>query len=205
MTGPARSCTTKTTFLIVLKDSILKLSIGRIGRPRTGRINMTHSTLHSLTDDGFLGELGIVGNPRALRSLLRRSEQVQSVRDALASGQVKDESVRKFVEGLLQQLKPNQLFPYDLSLAAIAVLLESRATSFADEYLFDLARLQRPELPMAIRVARECAKVQSQTPSNRTAVCRLDWRPVEIGWRAVQTPYAPQTENQKQVYQLGIA
>ena len=48
--------------------------------------------------------------------------------------------------------------PNSLALAALAVILEHRATDFAEEFLHDLSRLRLSELSAAIYVARECLK-----------------------------------------------
>jgi hypothetical protein len=41
-------------------------------------------------------------------------------------GQIDEESLPDFTVGLLQRFQPGVLFPYDVSLAAVAVVLESR-------------------------------------------------------------------------------
>ena len=52
-----------------------------------------------------------------------------------------------------------------MALAALAVVLERRTTEFAEEFLLDLAKLKLAEMPLCIRVARECVKhrMTSQT------------------------------------------
>ena len=50
-----------------------------------------------------------------------------------------------------------------LALATIAVVLERRTTDFADEYLCHLARLKLAEMPLSIRVARECLKHRARS------------------------------------------
>ena len=53
-------------------------------------------------------------------------------------------------------------FKYDRALAALAVVLEARYTSFADEYLLDLARLyNKAELEFSPRVAQLCRSAWS--------------------------------------------
>lgn len=113
-----------------------------------------HRTLRRLLDEQFLTQYGLVATPQALRAALLHSGYVGELRRALAAEEIADESIRKFVSSVLSAWRTGYLFPYDVALAAIAVVLETRATPFADEFLTDLGRLDRAELPMAIRVAR---------------------------------------------------
>lgn len=127
---------------------------------------MNHPTLSVLTSDEFLVRLGTTSNARAVHRALQRSGEVEAVRLALRQGQLDDEDLRDFVAGLLQQFQPGDLFPYDVTLAAVAVAVELRPTPFADELLSQLARLKRHEFPLAIGVARECDNVHSRLAGN---------------------------------------
>ena len=117
-----------------------------------------HPSLNRLLDDQFLLENGLLANPLALRAALLRSSEVRSIRSALAAEEIDDELLRKFVSSLLDDWQAGRLFAYDVSLAALAVAVESRATRFAEQFLNDLAKLHRPELPMAVRVARHALR-----------------------------------------------
>lgn len=120
---------------------------------------MSHPVLIALQRDEFLIRFGVTSNARALHRALERSEEVAAVRLALYQGPINDEILRGFVEKILQQLQPGVLFPYDGTLAAVAVVVEYRPTHFADQFLSLLSRLNHPELPLAIRVGRECLRV----------------------------------------------
>jgi hypothetical protein len=129
--------------------------------------------LEQLASDGFQSVFGSVSTTQALLRVLRRTPAVRQVRESLASEQLSDGDLRAFVAELLHAWSPGRLFPHDVALAAIAVVLESRFTSFADEYLHDLARLRAPEVPKATRVARLCLEARhssSQNVANRFLV-----------------------------------
>lgn len=134
---------------------------------------MNHPALENLKSDQFVMEFGLIGNPVALHSALKSSAYVKEILTALSTGEIDDETIRGFVSVSLRDLKPGELFAYDLTLAAIAVAVESRATALADEYLLILAALKRPELPLAIRVARIALRAQSKVPGYRSATCSL--------------------------------
>ena len=118
---------------------------------------MDHPKLNVVTSDEFAVKLAFLSNARALHRRLQRSKEVEDIRKALSSGELTDDSIRRFVATLLRTLQPGQLFSHDLALAVIAVVLETRATAFAEEFLLELAGLEMAELPMAIRVARASA------------------------------------------------
>lgn len=129
--------------------------------------------LEQLASDGLQSVFGSVSTAQALLRSLRRSPAVRQVQQALESEQLSDSDVRAFVANLLHAWSPGRLFPHDVALAAIAVVLERRFTDFADEYLHDLARLNAPEVPKATRVARLCLEARrssSQHVANRFLV-----------------------------------
>jgi hypothetical protein len=165
---------------------------------------MTPDSLRRLLDEKFLADFGIIGGARALHWALDRSDAVHAIRSDLASGVLSESRIRGSVSELLTGFRPGQLFPYDLTLAAIAVALERRATKFTEEYLRDLACLDLAEMPMAIRVAREAGKVHAQWPGNKTvefhpiSPARSEWR---LTPRAVQPPASEMERN----FEIGAA
>jgi hypothetical protein len=134
---------------------------------------MNHPALEALKSDDFLVRLGVTSNARAIHRALERSAEVDLVRLAMYQGQIDEDSLRDFTARLLQTFQPGVLFPYDLSLAALAVVLESRPTRLAEELLSELARVDRPELPLAIRVGQECLRVQSRFAGNISRIFNL--------------------------------
>jgi hypothetical protein len=134
---------------------------------------MNHQVLKAIQGDHFLVRFGVTSNARALHRALERSVEVDSIRLALYQGQIDEETLREFVGHLLQGFQPGVLFPYDVTLAAVAVVLETRPTRLAEELVSELSRVDRPELPMAIRVAQECRQVQLRQPGNISRICSL--------------------------------
>ena len=154
-----------------------------------------HPKLDSLTTDEFALQLGVISNARAIHRRLQTCEEVHHIRTALKNGEISEESIRQFSAELLREYSPGQLFPHEMALAATAVMLETRATSFASEFIVDLARLELTELPIAIRVARESILVQATVTRNKSRLVKMpieqeqpdEWQlkpdshPVEVG------------------------
>lgn len=134
---------------------------------------MNHPALEALKSAGFLVRMGVTSNARAIHRALERCAEVGAIRQAIYQGQIDEDTLRQFIAGLLQEFQPGFLFPYDLTLAAVAVVLENRPTRLAEEVLSDLARLKCPELPLGIRVGQECLRVQLRLAGNSSRVCNL--------------------------------
>src|SRR5690242_292337 len=114
--------------------------------------------LQSLVSDEFLISFSFISTPTALQRALRRSKYVNDLEEALKSGSITEQTIKNFATDLLKTLKAGETFQYDLTLAGLAIALERRSSDFAEEYLHDLSKLKLAEMPMSIRVARECLK-----------------------------------------------
>jgi len=114
--------------------------------------------LERLESDELAVEVGFVDTPEVLRKALLRTKQVSAVREALRQEAITDDSVRRFVNSLLRDLRVGERFAHELAIAALAVALERWSTKFADEFLYDLSRLRLAEMSICIRVARQCSK-----------------------------------------------
>lgn len=125
---------------------------------------MSSILLQRLTTDEFADSIGFVLPPAPLRRVLQHSPVVQQVSTALRYGQITGEDVRNFVGQLLLEFRQGELFRHDIVLAALAVAMDHWRNSFAEEYLIDLARIQRPEFRASTRIARECLKARYAFP-----------------------------------------
>ena len=123
--------------------------------------------LKQLDSDDFIASLAFIGTPTAMRRALACGDEVLSVRKALLRGEITEELLRSFVSELICNFQRGEHFAHELALAAIAVAIESRMTDFTEEFLLDLARLKLSELPLAIRVARECLAARVSLARNR--------------------------------------
>jgi hypothetical protein len=121
---------------------------------------MSAVVLEQLKSDDFFMRAGCLSTPIALRRVLSRAPEVASLQRALKQQAISEETLRQFVSWLLRDLRLGERFPHDLAIAALAVVLERRATDFAEEFLRDLSRLKLAEMSISIRVARECLKVR---------------------------------------------
>ncbi len=123
--------------------------------------------------DGVLSELlapdlqtraYAISGATALRHFLTTRTEVRAVGDALRSGVITEQAVRRFTETLIRDLQRGILFEHDRTLAALAVALKDWHTPFSAEYLRGLADLEAAEMPYGPRVARE---VLSNRPTSQ--------------------------------------
>lgn len=126
----------------------------------------------------------IASTPRMLRSLLDRMPQVHQLRELYDGGFVSSDQIRRFVNSLLKEGREADRFPYQVTLAAIAVVLERRFTDFAEEYLTDLARLKSTRFAMSSGVAEACLRARRSImnttkvfPLQRATYHRFFWIP----------------------------
>ncbi len=140
---------------------------------------MSNELLARLTTDEFADDIGFTLPPAPFRRVLQRSPDVRRLSAALRYRQLTIQDVRQFVGGLLKAYRQDEVFRYDLALAALAVAMEHWRNPFAEEYLIDLARIRRPELPIAPRIARECLQARFAFPRTeiRTARYSVSARP----------------------------
>lgn len=129
---------------------------------------MNDNVLDKLRSEEFALSVGFLSTAAPLRRFLVKRSEVAAIRQALAQGAITDDVLRRFVSGLMSDLRPGERFAHELTLAALAVALESRATDFAEEFLHDLASLRVAEMGLCIRVARECLKRRTSLINNRS-------------------------------------
>lgn len=161
---------------------------------------MTHPALQAILADEFHIAYGLVANAASLWRLLKKSPEVAKVRHALSSGELTDESIRHFVSQLIRDFQPQRLFPYDLTLAAVAVAVAPRSTSFVDEFLSSLSALNLRELPMAPRVVRHCLLEFARRAENRSATWLIRQPGSDsTGWRRI-LPVAERNVDQSEFF-----
>jgi hypothetical protein len=131
--------------------------------------------LATLTSPEYLGPLGVVTSAPALLRLLNKEPLVRELRKCLASGELSEDGIRRYVSKLSRDFQPGVQFPHEFALAALAVVLESWNSAFAEEYLRDLAKLRRvSEFELAPSVAERCRAMRSQNlPTTRRSIHRL--------------------------------
>ena len=122
------------------------------------------NVLQNLVSDEFIASAGVVTSARSLRRHLTKSTFVDDLRSALRGGSISENDVREFVHSLMGSFERSVRFPFELALAALAIVLETRKTEFAEEFLLDLARLNISEMEFAPTVARESLRVWSRLP-----------------------------------------
>jgi hypothetical protein len=150
---------------------------------------MCRRLLDQLATDDFALSVGLVSTPAALRHAMSSSKEVRDIREGMWQGVVTEETICEFVSSLMVDFRAGQRFEHELALAALAVVLERRPTDFAEEFLFDLAKLRLAEMPFCIRVARECLKHRVTMTRSTSKDFYLGNRPrsrclpqLEVGW-----------------------
>jgi hypothetical protein len=128
--------------------------------------------LRALTTVEFDDRVGVVLPPAPLRRVLQRTVEVRRIETALRYGELTQQDIRGFVAQLLREFKPGELFVHDIALAALAVAMEHWSDRFAEEYLIDLARVERPEFRAAYRVARQSLKARYAFPQTQVRMAR---------------------------------
>lgn len=133
--------------------------------------------LQKLLSDDFYTGVGVISSARALRRCLYQSESVDELRRAIAGGVITENSIENFVNQLMKDFERGKQFPHELPLAAIAVAIEDRKTKFTEDFLLNLARLNKiTEMSISPEVAGASLKrwyciprVRISTPSTRSA------------------------------------
>jgi len=150
---------------------------------------MCHKLLSHLTTDSFVLAAGFLSTPAAIHRHLALSAEVHEIRKGLRQGAITEETIREFVSSLMSLFHVGQRFEHEMALAALAVALERRPTDFAEEFLFDLAKLKLAEMPLCIRVARECLQQRMTMMQNTSKVfypwklsSRLSLQQIEPSW-----------------------
>lgn len=139
---------------------------------------MTHDSLAALSTEDFDVSVGPILQAEHLWRRLNQSIYVRRLREALNQGEVTDHDVGDFVSTQVSQFRSGERLNGELALAAIAVALESRWTTFADEYLNILSGLRLAELGSAPRVAAVSRRHREVRPSTYRREVRLG-SPVE--------------------------
>lgn len=113
--------------------------------------------LEALKADDFYIALGACSNPNSTCRWLKRQPDVLAFKEAFESGEISETEVRDFVDTLLKEyFKIGFHFPYDITLAAVAIGIADKDTPFTKEYIDDLLKLKRvTEVTWAARIV-EC-------------------------------------------------
>ena len=110
--------------------------------------------LNALSSDAIL-ELGMaVSTPEGLATLLKRRPEVLELRRALDQGSITPEHLRQFAASVFQRFEAGKRFYADVTFCALAMAMETYATTFAEEYLRELSGLRIAEMPMSAKVAK---------------------------------------------------
>jgi hypothetical protein len=143
---------------------------------------MTFHVLQVLGTDEFSDGIGFVLPPAPMRRVLQTDPRVRALESALRYHQVREAELREFVGCLLSEFRPGDSFRYDIALAALAVAMQHWRHPVAEEYLLDLARVDRPEFRCSFRVARECLKARYAFPRTQVRISRY---PRSVGGRCM--------------------
>lgn len=124
--------------------------------------------LNALQGDDIQTKAFVISTGEALRAFLQVRPEIVSLRRAINTGEVTWTDIKGYVSELIRSFCAGKKFVDEISLAAIAVTVETLPGTFAEEYLEDLASLQIQELPLATRVARLCLSGRRKVVTGRT-------------------------------------
>ena len=123
-----------------------------------------------------------ISTAEGLRAFLTSRPEVLSLRRAVATEAVGAQELREFIRTLLLGFTPNRKFADDVSIAAVAVAVETHPASFAQEFLDVLGQLVAAEIPLAPRVARICLRERRRRVSGMTTRQLTISNPVPGPW-----------------------
>ena len=122
--------------------------------------------LEKIKTEEFITDLGYQLPARPMYKLLSGCPETLKIREGYQNGSISESEIKDFVQGLLKEFKFDEKFYYDLTLATIAIALEKCYTDFANEYLYDLSKLELTELKIASDIAKVCLMEKEKLPSN---------------------------------------
>ncbi len=122
------------------------------------------NVLEKIKTEEFVIDLGYQLPAKPMHKLLSGCPETLKIREGYQNGSISEVEIRDFVQGLLKEFKFDEKFYYDLTLATIAVALEKCYTNFADEYLYDLSKLELTELKIASDIAKDCLMEKEKLP-----------------------------------------
>lgn len=125
-----------------------------------------------LIADDFIASVGVISSARGVRRHLYKSRFVGCVRSAIEGGIVSEDDIDAFVNDLMDEFSRGVRFPHELALAALSVILETRKTKFAEDFLLDLARLNITEMTFSPQVARESLRLWYSLPRYKSRVSK---------------------------------
>ena len=80
----------------------------------------------------------------------------------------------------------------------------TRTTDFAEGFLLDLSRLELAEIPIGVRVARECIRTRASVACNKTAYWSLlEAEEVTTAWREAPRLAEVMAEQSKECFEFG--
>src|SRR4051812_19340527 len=117
------------------------------------KASMRTGPLKALLSDKFTFPFAALATANAIRTHLRSTDELKSLRGKLREGVIDGAEIRTFTTELLSKHKSGQMLPGEPALCALAVLLEEDASAVASEFLQSLANSKAGEISMARRVA----------------------------------------------------
>lgn len=115
--------------------------------------------LETLSSDAFVLRFSQIGTVEGIYAAIRRSREVRSLHAALREEMVTEAHIDVYVRSLLQSFVPGEQFPYQLSIAAIAVACVGINKAFARDFVAYLANLRTTEMYLATQIADQALQL----------------------------------------------
>jgi hypothetical protein len=104
----------------------------------------------------------LITDPEAIWNALRRRPEIIEIKKQMRTLAIPQSRLRGFVRNLLADFRQGRRFPHEHVLAALAVVLDSVPSAFADEFLRDLSRLKVQEFPISPRIAKVAVRKRNE-------------------------------------------
>ena len=141
------------------------------------------AALENLMSDDFLLNVNWHSTGEALYDHLAESGYVASLRREIASSATSNEQIEQFVRELLRDFRRGAKFPWDTTIAAVAVALRYVPGDFATRFLGELSALRVAEIPLAPRVSAIALAQRREHLAGETIKCVSFRRAPVVGAR----------------------
>lgn len=124
-------------------------------RSTKDKLSRLPKELQDICSDGFALQLAALSALAAIKWVVRRTREYQSLKTAFQQGTVEEHGIRRTVSLLLEDFRAGMKFEHEAALIALAVLFEEVSSIVGEEFLKDLSRVRLAELQLASLVAQQ--------------------------------------------------
>ena len=117
-------------------------------------------SLKALSSLDFLAIGQLISSQRGLATVLRTRDDLRHIRKRIACGAITPAQIQAFVQDIFSDLTPGATSVYDVTLAALAIAMESQPGPFAERFLESLTELRAVEFPRSPEIGKESLAIR---------------------------------------------